>query len=443
MRELRKHADLILRAALEAADPAKAVERAVEIRGDVLFAGRKRYPLALYKRILVIGAGKASAAMASALEKRLAKRITSGLLNVKYGHTASLKRIALNQCGHPVPDEAGVEGSARIADLARQAAEDDLIICLLSGGGSALMPAPAEGLTLMDKQETTRLLLACGATIHEINAVRKHLSLLKGGQLARLAWPATVITLILSDVIGDNLDVIASGPTAPDSSTFHSAIAVLKKYELLAKVPGPVRQRLEEGSKGKIAETPKPGAKELARTENLVIGSNRLAVDAAQKQARDLGYRTMVLSTTIEGETRDVAGVHAAIAREIRESARPLRAPACIISGGETTVTLKGDGKGGRNQEFALAAALALNGQANTVMVSIGTDGSDGPTDAAGAYADSTTLTRAAKLNLSPAAYLANNDSYHFFEALGDLVKTGPTNTNVMDVRLVLVGVAE
>lgn len=440
MRELRKHADLILRAALDAANPAKAVERAIELRGDVLFAGRKRYPLALYKRILVIGAGKASAAMAAALEKRLAKRITAGLLNVKYGHTAALKHVKLNECGHPVPDAAGVAGSQRIADLARSATEEDLVICLISGGGSALLPAPADGITLADKQDTTRLLLACGATIHEINAVRKHLSVLKGGQLARLAWPATVITLILSDVIGDNLDVIASGPTAPDSSTFDTGVGVLRKYEILSKVPAAVRHRLEDGVKGRIAETPKPGAQELSRTENLVIGSNRLAVDAAQKQARDLGYRTLILSTTIEGETRDVAGVHAAIAREIYDAGRPLRTPACVISGGETTVTLKGTGKGGRNQEFALAGALALNGQPHTLLVSIGTDGNDGPTDAAGAYADSNTLQRAAKLHLNAAASLANNDSYHFFESLGDLVKTGPTNTNVMDVRLVLVG---
>ncbi len=440
MRELRKHADLILRAALDAANPAKAVERSIELRGDVLFAGRKRYPLALYKRILVIGAGKASAAMAAALEKRLAKRITSGLLNVKYGHTAPLKHVKLQECGHPVPDAAGVEGSQRIAALARAATEEDLVICLISGGGSALLPAPAEGITLGDKQETTRLLLACGATIHEINAVRKHLSALKGGQLARLAWPATVITLILSDVIGDNLDVIASGPTAPDASTFESAVQVLRKYEILSKVPTAVRHRLEDGVKGRIAETPKPGAQELSRTENLVVGSNRLAVDAAQKQARDLGYRTLILSTTIEGETRDVAGVHAAIAREIYDTGRPLRIPACVISGGETTVTLKGTGKGGRNQEFALAGALALNGQPNTLLVSIGTDGNDGPTDAAGAYADGNTLHRAAKLQLNAAASLANNDSYHFFESLGDLIKTGPTNTNVMDVRLVLVG---
>ncbi|MBS1825308.1 MAG: glycerate kinase [Acidobacteria bacterium] len=433
---LRNDALAIMKAAFRAADPVEAVLRHLRLSGDTLIAGRTRYKLSKYERIFVLGGGKAGATMALALEKLLGKRITGGLVNVKYGHTAPLKRVEINECGHPVPDEAGVKGSQRIAQVAAGAGEKDLVLCVVSGGASALMPAPAEGITLAEKQATTKLLLACGANIHEMNAVRKHLSTLKGGQLARLAFPATVITLMLSDVIGDNLDVIGSGPAAPDQSTFRDAIAILNKYGLLRQAPASVRNRLEEGAAGKVPETPKS----LERTQNLIVGSNRLAVDAAKGKAKALGYRTMVLSTTIEGETRDVARMHAAIAREIRTSGEPLRAPACIISGGETTVTLRGDGKGGRNQEFALAAALDVDGMKNVLLLSAGTDGTDGPTDAAGAWCDGTTLARARTQGLNAAEFLAKNNSYEFFDRLGDLIRTGPTNTNVMDVRFVMVG---
>ncbi|MCC6393618.1 MAG: glycerate kinase [Bryobacterales bacterium] len=439
-KQLRKDARAILRAALEAADPREAVLRHVRVKDDALIAGGKRYPLSRVDRVFVIGAGKASAAMAAAVEKLLGKRIHSGLVNVKYGHTAKLRRIELNECGHPVPDEAGVRGSRRIAEIAAGAGERDMVICLISGGASALLPAPAEPVTLGEKQETTRLMLACGANIHEMNAVRKHLSTVKGGQLARLASPAAVLTLILSDVIGDNPDVIGSGPTAADVSTFSSSLGVLDKYKIREKVPASVRERLEKGAAGEIVETPKPGDPGLERTQNLIVGSNRLAVDAAKAKAKELGYHTLVLSTTIQGETRDVAGVHASIAREIHSSGQPLRPPACVISGGETTVTLRGQGKGGRSQEFALAAAIDIAGMANTLLLSAGTDGTDGPTDAAGALADGATAGRARELGLDPAMYLAENNSYAFFDALGDLIRTGPTNTNVMDVRLILAG---
>lgn len=442
-RKLRRDALSILRASLAAADPIQAVARHVRVDGDTLIAGKVRYSLKKFDRILVVGAGKASAAMAVSIERLLGRRITGGLINVKYEHVAKLKRIALNECGHPVPDEAGVEGARRIAEIVGGAGERDLVLCLMSGGGSALLPAPASGITLAEKQETTKLLLACGATIHEINAVRKHISTLKGGQLARLAYPATTISVILSDVIGDNLDVIGSGPTAADASTFATTVGILRKYDILEKVPAAVRSRLEAGVAGALPETPKSGAPELARTQNLIVGSNRLAVDAAKEKARALGYRTLILSTTIQGETRDVAGMHAAIAREILESGQPLRRPACVISGGETTVTLRGSGKGGRNQEFALAAAVEIAGLPGTVLLSAGTDGTDGPTDAAGALCDGETLARAERLGLKAAESLAGNDSYHFFDPLGDLIRTGPTNTNVMDVRLILVGEAE
>lgn len=440
LNRIRKDALAIWKAGLKAADPVEAVSARFERKGDVLMAGRRRYSLKTFRRVFVVGAGKASAAMAVPVERALGARIAGGVINVKYQHVAKLRHIALNECAHPVPDEAGVEGARRIAEIVSGAGEDDLVVCVLSGGGSALMPAPAEGITLAEKQDTTRLLLACGANIHEINTIRKHLSALKGGNLAALAWPATVITLMLSDVIGDNLDVIASGPTAADASTFADAVEILRRYGILERVPDAVRVRLTEGAAGRIEETPKPGDARLSRTANLIVGSNRVAVDAASRKARELGYRTLVLSTTIQGETRDVAGVHASIAREIHESRQPAAPPACIISGGETTVTIRGAGKGGRNQEFALAAAIEIEGMPGTVLLSGGTDGSDGPTDAAGALADGTTLERARAKGMDARALLAENDSYRFFDAIGDLIKTGPTNTNVMDVRLVLVG---
>jgi len=437
---LRRQARLIFQAALQAADPARAVLGRLRLEGGVLQAGSRRYPLKSIRNIYVLGAGKAAAAMAAPIERLLGRRLTAGLLNVKYGHLAPLKRIELNECGHPLPDPSGVTGARRIAKLASQAGPDDLVICLISGGASALLPAPAPPLTLEEKQQTTRLLLACGASIHEFNTVRKHISALKGGQLARLVHPAELLCLLLSDVIGDHLEVIGSGPTAPDPSTFADALAVLDKYALRDRVPAAVRRRLEQGAAGEIPETPKPGDPLFRRTCNLVVGSNRLAVDAAAAMARKLGLRPLVLSTMIEGETREAARFHAAIVREILASGRPARPPLCLISGGETTVTLRGNGLGGRNQEFVLAAAIELAGLPGVVVLSAGTDGTDGPTDAAGAIADGATLARAERLGLDPRRFLAENDSYRFFEPLGDLLKTGPTNTNVMDVRLLLVG---
>lgn len=437
---LRKHALAIFRAALEASDPVEAVLRHVRAEGRFLVAGKRRYALDRFREIHVIGAGKASAAMARAVERLLGRRIAGGLVNVKYGHLAPVKRVELNECGHPLPDAAGVAGATRIARIAEQAGADDLIIALMSGGGSALLPAPAPPVTLEEKQAVTKLLLACGANIHEINAVRKHISMVKGGQLARLAWPAAMLCLMLSDVIGDDLDVIASGPTAPDASTFASARAILDRYGLLDRIPLSVGERLEAGVGGVIAETPKAGDAVFSRVQNLVVGSNALAVNAAARKARELGYRALVLSSMIEGETRDVARVHAAIAKQMIASGQPLKPPACVISGGETTVTLRGDGLGGRNQEFALAAAIDIAGLGNVLVLSGGTDGTDGPTDAAGALATGATIQRARAAGLDAQAALARNDSYHFFEPLGDLIKTGPTNTNVMDVRLVLAG---
>jgi hydroxypyruvate reductase len=424
-RVLRRQALSIFRAALAAADPVDAVVR--RLRGR---------DFSRFRHIYVIGAGKAGASMARAAERVLGRRITAGLVNVKYGSTAKLRRIELNPCGHPLPDEAGVAGAARIAGIAAQAGPGDLVLCLISGGGSALLPLPADPITLAEKQATTRLLLACGATIHEINTLRKHLSRIKGGQLARLAAPAMVESLLLSDVIGDDLDVIGSGPTAPDASTFARALAILEKFGLVERVPASVRQRLQQGARGELPETPKPGDPLFRNVRNILVGNNRQALDAAARRARALGFRTLVLSSEIQGETREIARMHAAIAREIVATSRPVKAPACIVTGGETTVTLHGDGLGGRNQEFVLAAVPEIAGLRRVVVFSAGTDGSDGPTDAAGAIADGDTLRR----NPDALRYLDRNDSYHYFQPLGDLVITGPTDTNVMDVRILLIG---
>lgn len=436
----RKHALAILDAALKAADPREAVRRFLRRDGDTLYAARRRYLLERFDRILVLGAGKASASMAQAVEAVVgAGRIGGGLIVTKYGHALKLKKVEVAESAHPVPDQAGVDGARRLAEIADGAGPRDLVLMLMSGGASALTPFPAPPLTLAEKQETTRLLLACGADIQEINTVRKHLSGLKGGQLARRAAPATLITLMLSDVIGDPMDVIGSGPTVPDPSTFAAACAILAKYGLESRVPRAVAERLAQGARGEIEETPKESDPAFARAQNLIVGSNGLAVDAAARKARELGYRPLVLSTFVEGETRDIARMHAAIAREVLASRRPVRAPACLISGGETTVTIRGPGLGGRNQEFVLAAAIDLAGIAGVTVLSAGTDGTDGPTDAAGALADGSTVARARARGLNPIAMLAANDSYRFFDPLGDLIRTGPTRTNVNDVRLLLV----
>jgi len=423
-----QHVLAILQAALEAADPAKAVRRHLTITdsGSLQAGATFDFPLDSFKRIFVVGAGKATARMATAVEVILGDRIAAGLINVKYGHgSGKLQRIEVNECGHPVPDEAGRNGAQRIAAIAQEALKDDLVLCLISGGASALLPLPAGGMTLAEKQNITQKLLACGADIHEMNIVRKHFSAIKGGQLARMAYPAAVLTLILSDVIGDDIGTIGSGLTAPDASTTADALAVLKKYGI------------EAGHEP--VETPKPGDALFRRVRNVLVGSNRLAIEAAGEKATELGYNTLVLSSLIEGETRDVARVHGAIAREIVATGQPVKIPACVISGGETTVTIRGNGLGGRNQEFALAAAIDIDGYPQITIASAGTDGTDGPTDAAGAIADGMTLKRALREGMQASDYLARNDSYHFFEALHDLILTGPTGTNVMDLRLILV----
>ncbi len=438
-KRLRRDAGLILKAAFEAAHAGNAVRRYLRKTRHVLQVGTVRYDLKNFDRILFFGVGKASVAMAAAVAEILGPDLQGGLVVTKHGHGGKLpKSLRLTESAHPVPDEAGAQAASDVISLLRELNTRDLLIVAVSGGASALLPAPVPPITLAQKGKTTDLLLKAGADIFELNAVRKHLSSLKGGQLAALAYPATVVSLQLSDVIGDPLDVIGSGLTAPDTSTFDQAIQVIKRYRLWDRIPRPVRNRLEGGAAGKFPETPKPSDPLFEHVQNLVVGSSRLALTAAAQKAKSLGYKPVILSSTMQGETREVARVHAEILREVRDSGSPLAPPACLLTGGETTVTVKGSGKGGRNQEFALSAAIAIEGLRDVLVASAGTDGTDGPTDAAGARADGSTLERAEALGYSLQDHLDRNDSYPVFEALGDLIKTGPTGTNVMDVHLLL-----
>lgn len=436
---LKRAATAIFKAGLQAVDPEDCVKKYLRLADDRLLVGDRTYLLKELGRLYVVGAGKASAAMARSVEAILGDRIDYGLVITKYGHGLSLKHVRVAEAGHPVPDENGVDATTALLDLVSTAGPEDLVICLISGGGSALAPAPADGITLIDKQETTRRLLACGATIHEINTIRKHLSRIKGGRFCQGAGGASVACLILSDVIGDDLDIIASGITAPDPSTFSACMEIVARYGLQENIPSAIQDHLSRGSQGLIPETPKPGDPVFDKVDNLIVGSIADALSAAEAEAGRMGFKPIVLTSMIQGEAREVAKVLCAVAKEVRRAGRPIPAPACLLSGGETTVTLKGNGRGGRNLELALAAAMELPRAVNTVLLSAGTDGTDGPTDAAGAFADGSTLSRAKTLGLSPGAYLTNNDSYPFFKQLGDLFITGPTRTNVMDLQIVIV----
>jgi glycerate 2-kinase len=437
---LRQDALAIFHSALAAVDPEEAVHRYLRVDNNVLLVDGGRYDLKSYDRILVVGAGKAVAPMAKAVEDILGGRVAAGLLVVKDGHGLPLKNIRVQEASHPVPDERGVAGTLEVLKLLQGAGKHDLVLCLISGGGSALLIAPAEGISLPDKQATTRSLLACGATIHEINTIRKHLSRAKGGQLARAAHPAGVLSLILSDVVGDDLDVIGSGPTVPDRSSFQDTLDIFKRYDIWDRIPVSVRERVSQGVKGTLPETPKPGDPAFSGCVQVLVGSCLRALTAAAQSAERLGYRSLILSSKFEGEAREVAKAFASIGKEALSSHHPLKPPACLLTGGETTVTIQGDGRGGRNQEFVLAGAIALDGTDRIVVLAGGTDGTDGPTDAAGAIADGATISKAKALGMNPHAFLKRSDSYHFFEPLGDLILTGPTRTNVMDVYMLLVG---
>jgi glycerate-2-kinase len=419
-------------AAIEGADPGRCVDAHAE-------ALRRHYLEGGFTRLLVTGFGKASFPMAEAMESSLGGLIDSGVVVTKYGHGTAdrLSKIRLLEAGHPLPDENSVRGADEIIRLIASADARTLVVTLISGGGSALCVAPAAGITLADKQRTTELLLRSGADINELNCVRKHLSRIKGGRLAELLAPATTTALILSDVVGDKLDVIASGPTAPDQTTYSEALAVLEHYRLPRSVPQSVVNLLRKGEAGKIPETPKADNPIFDRVENILIGSLSLSLAAARKAAERMGLRTEIISTEIKGEASISGQWLARKAVTVRASRRE-QLPVCLLAGGETTVTVTGAGKGGRNMELALAFAMEIEGMEGITLLSAGTDGSDGPTDAAGAIVDGETVTLSRSKGLDPVLFLRANDSYTFFEECGGLFVTGPTGTNVMDIQIIL-----
>jgi hydroxypyruvate reductase len=432
----------IAQAGLNAVDPIAAVECSIQRRGGALIVQEETFvDLNATARVLLVGAGKAGAAMAVGVEGIVGDRIEDGAIVVKYDHRLPLKQVRTYEAGHPVPDEAGLEGSRQVLAVLDDAGEQDLVISCMSGGGSALLPAPPHPITLADLQALFHCLEECGADIHDMNTVRKHVSLTTGGRLMARAFPARVLNLMISDVIGDDTDVIASGPFVPDSTTFCDAWNVLEKLKVTDRVPVAVAEHLHQGKTGRIPDTPKSDDPMFSRVTNHVIASNAAALDALCEKARELGYFSIGLSSSIRGETQDVALVHAAIAEEVIRTGNPVSPPACIVSGGETTVRLSGPlhGKGGRNQEFALSLAEPASRIPGVLFLSIGTDGTDGPTDAAGAWVDSGTVQRAALLGRDPAAHLARHDAYSFFEGMEEHIKTGPTGTNVMDLHVMLI----
>jgi len=435
-REARKLALKALNVSIETVDPKRIVQSKVKIKGETLTIDGFKLSLRRFKRVTVVGAGKASGAMAEAFERVLSDRITRGLVNVLEGTRSNFHtdRIELQEASHPVPSGKNTEATERMLELLAGLSEDDLVFCLISGGGSAMMSSPAAGISLADKQEITRSLLKCGATIQEINTVRKHLSKVKGGWLAKKAYPSTLVSLIVSDVVGDPLDSIASGPTAPDLTTYLDAIKVLKRYDLWGGSPNSVRERLVKGCRGAIPDTPKSDDESFKKVFNIVLGNNRLACYAAQHTLEEFGLETLYLTSFLEGEAREAALVLASIIKEIDACGRPVRRPAALMAGGETTVAVKGSGKGGRNQEMILSLIGKIAGMSGVAAASLGTDGVDGPTDAAGAIVDGESLRRAIAMKLNPTEFLLNNDSYGFFSKMKDLIFTGPTGTNVNDL---------
>lgn len=428
----------LLRAGLRAVDPVQAVKRAVKRRGPWLHVGDRRYDLRRYRSVVVVGAGKASAPMARELETVLGARLSGGLVVVKYGHGVRTRRVRVVEAGHPVPDRAGLQGATRLLELVARMTADDLLLVVLSGGASSLLPVPAPGVSLADKRRTTALLLRSGATIQEMNVVRKHLSAVKGGQLVA-ATPASVASLILSDVIGDDLASIGSGPTAPDPTSFRDAREILDRFHLWPRLPARVRRHLTRGLARQAPETPKPGSGVFTRVQNQIVGNNQAAVAAVAAAAESAGLRALVLTTSLTGEAREAAKFVAALAREARFCGQPLRPPACLVAGGELTVSIHGQGRGGRAQEFALAAAVEIAGLEDTVVAAVGTDGTDGPTDAAGAAVSGETMALASRRGVSLRRMLADHDSYPVFRRLGGHIVTGPTRTNVNDLYVALI----
>jgi len=445
----RKLAAEIFYASLKSVDPYVSVKSHA---GEI----RSAFTNGNFNRLLVAGFGKAACLMANAIEDNLGNLITNGIMITKYGHCESRKsgvsgrgvwqyaltnsKIKTFEAGHPVPDENGVTGTDEIIKLLKSADENTLVVCLISGGGSALLVSPCEGIALKEKQEITQMLLKAGADINDLNCVRKHISKVKGGRLAEIAYPAKVISLILSDVIGDRLDVIASGPTSPDFTTYNDALHVLKKHGIIDKFPQSISDVLNNGSDGLIPDTPKEGNVIFRRVENIIIGSNKMALDAAKQKAEELGFHAEIISAELTGEARDVGKW---LAEEVRKrgsaEVQKYKRPLCLISGGETTVTVTGAGLGGRNMELALAFAMEIEGIDGITFLSAGTDGTDGPTDAAGAIVDGETVKKAKAAGLGPVDHLTNNDSYNFFRKTDGLFITGPTGTNVMDIQIVVI----
>jgi glycerate 2-kinase len=424
---------------LTAVDPKRLLRAKLSLKDSILSVENCSFDLNRYRNILVVGGGKAGGVMAEALEEMLGNRITAGAINVPYGSKQETRIIKISEAGHPVPDLAGVEGTCRIIAIAEQAAKEDLVICLISGGGSSLMPLPRGNVLLEDKKALTNALIKSGAPIQEINIVRKHLSAFKGGWLAKKAYPATVLNLILSDVIGDPLDAIASGPAVPDPTTFADAKSILEKYNLWADAPASVRKVLSDGVRGVIEETPKPADPVFERVYNVILGNIRTASLGTLDYLKSKGLNVHLLSTALEGEARQAGRFLASIALDADSLGKPLSKPLGIVAGGETTVTVRGKGVGGRNQELSLSAALKLGDAKTCVLASLSTDGVDGPTDAAGAIVDGFTIARAEQAGLDVKKALADNDSYRFFYGLDDLIITGLTGTNVNDISVIII----
>lgn len=431
----KKYLKQIILPLLDALDPGTLLQKKIRFRNKKIEWDGRSYLVEPNRSVYLIGAGKGSACMAEALERLLGDAITDGVIVTKDGYGLPCRKIRIIEAGHPIPDEAGTTGAKEILALARRAKRGDLVIGLWSGGGSALLPLPISGISLPAKQQVTDLLLRSGAVIGEINTVRKHLSQIKGGQLARAVGNARMVNFILSDVVGDRLDVIASGPTVPDPTTFNDAIEILKRYRLWDEIDSSVRLALEEGALGERPETPKRLGRHI---ENILIGNGKVAVNEAARLIRAMGFRPRILTRLLEGESREVAKVLVAMAKEIQPHIGKGEQPVCLIAGGETTVTVRGKGKGGRCQEFVLSAALSLAGTEGITAAAFSTDGTDGPTDAAGAVAIGETVRRAARKGIDARRSLAENDAYSFFDALGGLIRTGPTRTHLNDLYLIV-----
>jgi len=441
---LKRDAIHFFKKGLESIDSYNLVQNKIRLNDNILSCSdimntKQTFNLDNYEKVFVVGAGKASSSMARAIEEILGEKLTDGIIVTKYGFISELKKIQLLEAGHPLPDKNGVIGADRIAGLCKSAGKNDLIINLISGGASALLPFPSADISLDEKAYTTKLLLESGATIDELNCLRKHLSQIKGGQLAKLAYPATVVSFILSDVIDDKLDTIGSGITVPDRTTFRDCKNIIDKYDLENRLPKSVSSHIKNGVSGEIDETPKVDDPVFDNVSNLIIGNNSVMLNSIKSIAEKEGYKTIIVQNNLSGEAKSVGIQISKDAVKFKQNNAKENKIYCFLYGGETSVTVTGSGKGGRNQELALATATELQGIDNIVILSGGTDGNDGPTDAAGAVADGSTIDRSNEIGLSAKKYLRNNDSYNFFKQLDDLLITGPTNTNVMDIQVVLI----